>query len=355
MRLHHIALAFAFTASLAAGPRDAQHTPRLTLDLKAVGFAPTRYDARERRYLAFNDAGQILFAANVRDESRLVSTFHTSVFLLDAADGAVLHSVTIPSTNRRDEFFLVSGNQLLLCHEKKISVYSPALTPDRQIDLPPGVIGCGSYLPTSPNHTRFYVWGTGHVMEAMSAENFALSENWCGAEQIAALSDTVNACIARRPNRIRFSDSTHYFGDDRSLWGGQLLRASVSFLSDDALLVAKANSLIVFDREGETIFEAANNGKAFFNMRANAAPSANRFAVTTQVSHGFTSEMLAVEWFERCVLVYDLHSPSAAPIFSQALPTDGPWVWHTSEVALSRDGKQLAILTDTTLRLYDLP
>jgi hypothetical protein len=358
MRLDHLILAscLTLTATVAPAPRITQHAPRLTMDLKSVGFAPSRYDTRERRYLAFNEAGQILFAANLRDESRIVSNFHTTVLVLNPADGVVLYRATIPHTNRHDEFFLISRNRLLFCDNEKISVYSPALTLERQVDLPPDFTNC-TYQSISPNLTRFGVWGPSQDRAVVSSDDLSVVANPCSPQEIPVLGDTLFSCVSRWPMRVWVTGShpPRYYGEDMVQSGNAHGFFSAFYIGDDALLIATGKEFSVFDRNGHAIFQATSEENFSFQMLASIAPSAHRFAQITQSAHGFDSELMAFQWFERRVAVYDFRSRSAAPVFTEQLETDGPWVSHRSDVALSRDGKHLALLTDTTLRLYDLP
>jgi hypothetical protein len=358
-------------------PFPSKDRPLLEIDLRRVGYDTSSATKRLQKFVDFTDASHLAVAWVTLDDPTVADKTgpltarpaHLYVLILDAKTGekSDVHAWPTPSTHVR--FLGARDGKFLTCTGSVLRLFSPNFEVIQEQHLPndracQGPSGNGAWgIPQwgiSPSRRTLLLSSpAGKVSDdtLLEVETFAVVGSWTDAVRTKNISDhwlfgfcgqRQEACIRRIHETWRPFQST---GSDVKVNG-----FSNRFVNDDTLVMGW-NQITVVTVEGTQLFQVELPKKRPVEGTVTSS-GGERFAVIEDRERGLTSKPLDMDAFlsnDRAV-VYSI--PDRRAVYSVKVKGTSPWPpWqsHANRLALSADGRLLAVLDGANLKIYRLP
>jgi hypothetical protein len=270
------------------------------------------------------------------------------------------------------QLFGLPDGRVLICTDNSLRLLSASLDSAREQQLPNHGTCVNLSLQLSPGkHTLLLSIRAeqSRRLELLNVGDLATISTWTEGQMLAgavpkgtlAISDDSLVGYCGDPPEIcirRFNEEQWHplrvNGMGTQMSKGQRLRAS--FVSNDVLAIGSTVTTMVTVR-GELLSEIKlHEGHYLLTPQPSAAGEV--FAVMEERSRGLRSEPLDMYPFgsDDRALVYSVKDRRA--IFSLKLKGTSPWMpWNIHEhlLAVSPDGRSVAVLSDSLLTVYTLP
>ncbi len=361
--------------TLAAAGWSSEPTPLWKVDVRQFGYvsSPRKAVRPTRLSVAFTDNGHIAIAwtspdrteSNKNKEPHWGDAAHAHVIVIDGNTGQREGEKEWPTpfTYASPALAGVSEGKFLICTDNALRVLSATLNVVHEQQLP----SHSTCNPSPSGHTLLVVSLAehNHQMKVMDTETFNVLSSWTEqtpvGEATISISDywllgycgePAELCVRRVDERWQ---ALHVTGIETRM--DHRVRIPASFVNDEVLAIrSKATTLATV--HGATLFQITPASKQLFWGPPLPSPGGESFAIVEGQLRGARIEPLDMYPFyadDRAVVygIKDHHSD-----FSLKLQGTSPWTpWHIIEniVALSPDGKSLAVISDGVLQLYTVP
>jgi hypothetical protein len=309
-------------------------------------------------------------ATDVRGGPRIGEPSHLHAIAFDGTTGKVQGKYEWPTLYTQSKVRSGPDGALIMCVGSELRVLDPKLETVRRRQLDES---CDkAILLLSPTGKTMLVSSRGSSfrrIQIIDGPSLAVSSAWdepqSGDLAVRPFAISDSSILGRRGRHgslcyralegnwreYRFTDSSGATIQTTPWW--------MWFVDDQhlALGTGTKSELVLATPEGREVTRL-DMGERRFLCGLETVPSASRFAAVECRLRGIRSEPLDMYPFQAQdqVVVYGGNPP--APVYSLTLKSTSPWNpanIHTSSVALSPDGKLLAVLSDSLLSLYALP
>jgi hypothetical protein len=358
--------------------------PAWKADAQQFGYErfPRRSVRPLRLVVSFLDNDQLAIAwvtpdtttENRRNAPKVGEPAHLDVVMLDAKTGLKQSQKNWPTPYHPvPHLFGLPEGKVLICTDNSLRLLSASLDTVREQELPNHGTCVNVGLQLSPSkHTlgltiRANAEHSRHL-ELFNVQTFTALSNWTAglgagaiSHETAAFSDhwVVGYCGVPADFCTRRFDEDwhpiHIIGLDTRM--DTRHRIPVSFVSDDVLAIGRDGVTTVATVSGDLLFQI-RLPKGHYLLPPIASAGQQRFAVIEGRLRGLRSEPLDMYPFgsNDRALVYSIKNRRA--IFSLKLKGTSPWTprnIHEEFLAVSPDGRSLAVVSDGLLNVYTLP
>jgi hypothetical protein len=362
--------------------------PILKINLRKLGYRNSQRSTVYKTFVNFTDSGRIAVGwvstgtpEPPHDSPPINEASQLHLLFLDARTGQRMGDQTWPTPARSVSFLGLNDGNFLTCTGNVARLFSPELELIHTTDLP-GTSHCanncsGPSQVVSPDKSRWLICSCIDCSNEWSARKYQYTlidtnslapfSTFLDKRPILAISGHQLADAGNQKNEIvlRMLEESwqalhpvglgQHFGEFGKNWHENT--CSPAFLNDATLLLEAAGSMAVVSIDGKVLFQQQLSRDQFFGDHAVSAEG-DKFAVMeTRLRGGETLDMEFVT--DDRIVVFSLAAHKA--IFAVKVPDDSPWNLlllhqsHTNQMALSPDGKLLAIRSNEVLKIYQLP
>jgi hypothetical protein len=186
------------------------------------------------------------------------------------------------------------------------------------------------------------------VGEMASGRGLAISDHWVFGQ----CSDTSKYCIRQTEQSWQ---PFHSIGLDDQL--KTPIRTIALFVNDQTVLLTSGNQMAAVNVDGKVMFEAKLPKERSFSPPMSSI-GGGRFAVIENRQRGLRIEFLDMYPFPANDRIAVYSVDEGRKIFEVSVKGTSPWapgMGHANHAAISSDGKLLAVISDETLRMFQLP
>jgi hypothetical protein len=362
-------------ATMGAEAWSSGPTPLWKIDIRQFGYVsfPRKAVRPTRLSIAFTDEGHVVIAwispdqseSNQNKEPHWGDAAHVHVIVIDSSAGQKEGEKEWPTpfTYASPALAGVADGKFLICTDNSLRMLSAALDVLQEQQLP----SHSACDPSPSGHTLLVVSPSEHnrQMKVMDTETFNVLSSWTEqthvGEATISISDHWLLGYCGEPTELcvrRFDESWHALhvtGVETRIDRRRPIHAS--FVNDEALALRnEATTLATVD--GTMLFQISPSPKRLFGRPPVSSRGGESFVIVEGRLRGARSEPLDMYPFyadDRAV-VYGIKGHHKD--FSLKLQGTSPWTpWHTIEnvLALSPNGKSLAVISDGVLQLYTVP
>jgi hypothetical protein len=361
-----------FGLTLACNGRAQSHDVALTTDpplmkvnLGRYGHPTEGVGGRKKWSLAFDGGGKIILGWTTLDDIDaakkrgylIPAPSHLHTAILDARNGQKIKVHEWAVSTLEASISPVANGEFLLYTGDAVRLLSQNFDLIREQALP-------SYTPgpviedVSPSGNYFSIDGETNKQwhhTVMRTETFAPVATWTDEAHGVRFSDValVGNCLPKRELCSRTFDTSWM---PFAVSGGPRTQA-LCFLDDSRLVLTTHGGLAVVTTDGSPLFQVTLEGKQ--SIRGGVCSSGGqRVAVVRTTLRGVTNERLDMYAFPSDDEVVVFGAVEQRAIYRRKAKGTSPW-WpftaHQNRLAISPDGKLLAILDDGALSVYELP
>ena len=352
--------------------------PLLKTDLHRFGYDTSRSTNHLSKFVpSFTDSTHLAIAWLTLDDPSIADKTgpatarpaHLHVLVIDATTGQKIGVQTWPTPSTSVRFLVTRDGKFLTCTGNILRLFSPSFEVIRERDLAAGRAGMKMDLwnarwEISPSRRSLllssYLGPQSYEDELLDVESFAAIAQWTEKFPIDNASDhwLVASCGPKREPCVRVIDKSwqtfQSSGMDKA--ATRFRSEPARFVSDDTLVMGSDRMSLVKVDGTELFHFDFPRGRSFEGTVTST--DGGRFAIIEDRRRGITSQpldMYALLSNDRAV-VYSI--ADRREIYSVKLKGSSPWPpWatHNNRLALSADGRLLAIVDGASLEVYRLP
>jgi hypothetical protein len=339
--------------------------PLLKMDLRSYGYKSHAGGTRDYWSVAFINNDDLVLGWTTLDNSdvgkktgRLTAApSHLHAVVLNARTGQKRIVRDWAVSTFYANIYPVAKGEFLICTGNAVRLFSQDF--DLIRELTSSRLGPCTANQVSPSGRSFSIdSGSGKQFQrsVMKTESFTSVTTWSNDARNVHFSDTllVGNCAPNGELCARKFDTSWepfaFSGADRQTW----VRC---FLDDSTLVLTTRSGLAVVTTDGNPLFRVNLESRHLIGETAFSS-GGQRFAVVQMRMRGVTNEILEMYAFpsDDQVVVYGL--PERKAIYARKVKGTSPWppfTEHRNRLAISSDGRLLAILDDGILSVYQLP